>query len=330
MTGLTDFNQASRLAVAYQGPASGKRYEMWREGICRSFCRLDTEPFASDCIDCRVDFTFMHSLTLATPTGSSARFVRTRELLPDGCDDLVLISACRGPVQVTQGEKTVELETTQACLIEMNAAVGVVLDHTGRFTATRMPRHFLLQVAPNAEARLYQPLGENLAAITMVERYFALCNDVVQDLDAVGQQTAARHLIELIGLLLKPETEQRELVEGRGYSPARLSLLKAEVLENLTRSTLTIDTIAQANGLSVRQAQRLFAKSGVTFTEFVLQQRLSLAHRMLIDPQNRHRKVSDIAYNAGFGDLSYFNRAFRSRFGVTPSDMRSETDLHLN
>jgi AraC-like DNA-binding protein len=242
----------------------------------------------------------------------------------------VLISACRGPVQVTQGEKTVELETTQACLIEMNAAVGVVLDHTGRFTATRMPRHFLLQVAPNAEARLYQPLGENLAAITMVERYFALCNDVVQDLDAVGQQTAARHLIELIGLLLKPETEQRELVEGRGYSPARLSLLKAEVLENLTRSTLTIDTIAQANGLSVRQAQRLFAKSGATFTEFVLQQRLLLAHRMLIDPQNRHRKVSDIAYNAGFGDLSYFNRAFRSRFGVTPSDMRSETDLHLN
>jgi AraC-like DNA-binding protein len=212
----------------------------------------------------------------------------------------------------------------------MNAAVGVVLDHTGRFTATRMPRHFLLQVAPNAEARLYQPLGENPAAITMVERYFALCNDVVQDLDAVGQQTAARHLIELIGLLLKPETEQRELVEGRGYSPARLNLLKAEVLQNLTRSTLTIDRIAQANGLSARQAQRLFAQSGVTFTEFVLEQRLSLARRILVDPQNRYRKISDIAYSVGFGDLSYFNRAFRSRFGIPPSDMRAETDLHLN
>jgi AraC-like DNA-binding protein len=102
------------------------------------------------------------------------------------------------------------------------------------------------------------------------------------------------------------------------------------VLQN-RRGALTIDTIAQANGLSVRQAQRLFAQSGVTFTEFVLEQRLSLAHRMLIGPQNRYRKISDIAYNIGFGDLSYFNRAFRSRFGITPSEMRAETGrLQLN
>ncbi|HEY7247710.1 MAG TPA: helix-turn-helix domain-containing protein [Xanthobacteraceae bacterium] len=322
MTNLTGFEQASRLSVAYQGPASGSGYERWREGICRSFCQLDAEPFSSDCIDCRIDFAFVHSLTLATPTGSSARFIRTRDLLPDGCDDLVLITASRGPVQVTKGEQTVELASSQACLIEMSAAVGVALSETARFTATRTPRDFLLQAAPNAEGRLYQPLGENPALITMVQRYFALCNEVVQDLDAVGQQTAAQHLIELIGLLLRPASD---LIERRGYSAARVDLLKSEVLKRLTRSTLTIEMIAQANGLSPRQAQRLFAQSGVTFTEFVLEQRLALAHRLLLDPQNRHRKVSDIAYAAGFGDLSYFNRVFRKQFGITPSEIRSET-----
>ena len=44
MTDFADFRQANRLAVAYEGPAAGKRYEMWREGICRSFCRLDAGP----------------------------------------------------------------------------------------------------------------------------------------------------------------------------------------------------------------------------------------------------------------------------------------------
>ena len=159
----------------------------------------------------------------------------------------------------------------------------------------------------------------------MIDGYSTLCNEVAGDLDAVGQQTTAQHLIDLISLLVRPDTDRSALLEQRGYSAARVELLKSEVLKNLTRSNLTIEMIAQANGLSARQAQRLFARSGTTFTEFVLEQRLWLAHKLLIDPQNRGRKVSDAAYAAGFIDLSYFNRAFRKRFGVTPSDIRSET-----
>jgi AraC-like DNA-binding protein len=325
MDAFTFSKQPNRLAIAYQGPASGKQYELWREGVCRSFCQLDTEPSASGRIDCRIDFSFLNGLTLATPTGSSARFARTRELLPDGCDDLVLIFATRGPVHVTGKERTVELATSQACLTEMSAAAGVALNDTGLFTATRMPRGFFLEVAPNAESRLYQPLGENPASARMVQRYFALCNDLARDLDAEGRQAAAEHLMELISLLLKTGSESSGPIEGRRHSAARLDLLKSEALKNLTRGNLNIAMISQASGLSARQTQRLFARTGVTFTEFVLEQRLSLAHRLLTNPEHRHRKVSDLAYDTGFRDLSYFHRAFRRRFGMTPSDLRYET-----
>jgi AraC-like DNA-binding protein len=33
--------------------------------------------------------------------------------------------------------------------------------------------------------------------------------------------------------------------------------------------------------------------------------------------------VSAIAFDAGFNDLSHFNRAFRQRFGVTPSEIKA-------
>jgi AraC-like DNA-binding protein len=33
--------------------------------------------------------------------------------------------------------------------------------------------------------------------------------------------------------------------------------------------------------------------------------------------------VSSVAFEVGFGDLSYFNRTFRRRFGATPSDVRA-------
>jgi AraC-like DNA-binding protein len=50
--------------------------------------------------------------------------------------------------------------------------------------------------------------------------------------------------------------------------------------------------------------------------------RLARAHRLLTDPRYRDRNISAVGYEAGFGDLSYFNRTFRHRYGMTPSDVR--------
>jgi AraC-like DNA-binding protein len=67
----------------------------------------------------------------------------------------------------------------------------------------------------------------------------------------------------------------------------------------------------------------LFEESGTTFTEFVLTLRLQSAHRMLSSPRFSSWSVTAIALEAGFGDLSYFNRRFRQRFDGTPSDIRA-------
>jgi len=54
----------------------------------------------------------------------------------------------------------------------------------------------------------------------------------------------------------------------------------------------------------------------------VLDRRLDLARRRLRDPRFATRTISAIACDVGFGDLSYFNRAFRRRFHATPGDVR--------
>ncbi|MEN3383321.1 MAG: hypothetical protein V7608_3365, partial [Hyphomicrobiales bacterium] len=40
-------------------------------------------------------------------------------------------------------------------------------------------------------------------------------------------------------------------------------------------------------------------------------------------PRYAGQKISAIAFDAGFGDLSYFNRAFRRRYGAAPSEVRA-------
>ncbi|MGH7067950.1 MAG: helix-turn-helix domain-containing protein, partial [Acetobacteraceae bacterium] len=61
---------------------------------------------------------------------------------------------------------------------------------------------------------------------------------------------------------------------------------------------------------------------GLVFSRFILDQRVSRAHRMLTDPRRAQRNISSLAFETGFGDLSYFNRVFRRRYGATPSEVR--------
>ena len=51
------------------------------------------------------------------------------------------------------------------------------------------------------------------------------------------------------------------------------------------------------------------------------------AHRILIDRRYAHLNIAQVAHESGFGDISYFNRAFRRHFGARPSDFRETARL---
>jgi len=70
--------------------------------------------------------------------------------------------------------------------------------------------------------------------------------------------------------------------------------------------------------------QMMLEAEGLSFSGYVLEQRLCWAHRLIADPLYRGWKITAIVAEVGLGDLSYFNRAFRRRFGMTPSEARRQ------
>ena len=108
----------------------------------------------------------------------------------------------------------------------------------------------------------------------------------------------------------------------RSVRAARLRAMKADIAANLDRDDLTVNTLATRHGVTPRYVQLLFDREGTTFTDFLREQRLSLAHRRLTDARFADRSITSIAFDVGFGDLSYFNRLFRRRFRCSPTDVR--------
>jgi AraC-like DNA-binding protein len=98
--------------------------------------------------------------------------------------------------------------------------------------------------------------------------------------------------------------------------------IKADIAQNL-EDNINAAALSIRHGISPRYIRKLFESENTSLSQFVLAQRLIRVHRMLVDPRYSDRNISDIAITAGFGDLSTFNREFRRRFGLTPSDVRA-------
>jgi AraC-like DNA-binding protein len=107
----------------------------------------------------------------------------------------------------------------------------------------------------------------------------------------------------------------------RDMRAVRLKSIKADVLEHLC-DELTVTAVALRQGITPRYIQMLFEIDAATFSEYVLGQRLLRAYSMLSNPRFAGLNITAVALESGFGDLSYFNRTFRRRFGTTPSGLR--------
>jgi AraC-like DNA-binding protein len=93
--------------------------------------------------------------------------------------------------------------------------------------------------------------------------------------------------------------------------------------QNISNPDLTPRLTAEGLGISTRYIHKLLAHCGTTFTEYLTTQRLEHIKSELIAFSDRRIPISLMAFQWGFNDLSTFNRAFRDRFGCTPSDFRA-------
>jgi AraC-like DNA-binding protein len=165
-------------------------------------------------------------------------------------------------------------------------------------------------------------LSRNSGALRLLIRYLEILRDETEATPELQHLTVS-HICDLLALALGATRDAAETAKGRGVRAARLQAIKSEILENLDDERLSAAEIASRHHLTPRQIQLLFSGEGTTFTDFVREQRLARAHRMLSTTRYDDKPISDVAFACGFGDLSYFSRSFRARYRATPSDVRN-------
>ena len=92
-------------------------------------------------------------------------------------------------------------------------------------------------------------------------------------------------------------------------------------VENNYPKKITIADIAEVAGFSESHFMRYFKETmGTSFIDYLKDYRLTMAARLL---QSSDNAIIDIASDVGFDNISYFNRSFKAKYGVSPRNYRS-------
>jgi AraC-like DNA-binding protein len=199
-------------------------------------------------------------------------------------------------------------------------AADTIYPSAGRHVALVVPRKALSPSLRDKSTHFVQRVPPDNGAMRLLVSYLDALKD--SEVPPELEQSVATHVHDLLAVTLGATRDGVELAKARGVRAARLRSIQKEVIRNLD-GNLSIDSVAAHHRLTSRHIQRLFETEGTTFTAFVREQRLLRARAMLVSPRFDHMRIGAIAFEVGFGDLSYFIRVFTRRFAVSPGEMRA-------
>lgn len=192
------------------------------------------------------------------------------------------------------------------------------------FAAMRIPYRTLAPLVANLAEGAMRLISEKTSALRLLASYLRAI-DMGHGLNSSELfPVVASHIHDLVALSLGAARGYQSVAEEHSVSAARLRTMKADIVAHLGDCELNANGVAARHGVTPRYVQKLFANEGVTFSEFVLERRLTVAYGLISDPRFAHQPISSIAFGVGFSDLSYFNRTFRRRHDATPSEVRAE------
>jgi AraC-like DNA-binding protein len=250
-----------------------------------------------------------------------ASYRRTR-VTNDPVEDVGFVVNPRGSMLVGQCGREVELGEGDATLVSFTEALDTVHRAPGDMLVLRFPRPQLAPRLANMHDSMLRRIPQGTPALRMVTDYINFASRKASLIDETLQELVVSHIYDLVAVTAGATRDAAEIAQGRGLRAARLRAIKQDIARGLDRPDLTVAALAVRHRCTRRFIQRLFESEGTSFTDYVLTQRLACAHRLLTDPERDGDKISTIALDAGFGDLSYFNRVFRQHFGDTPSGIR--------
>jgi len=290
-----------------------------RAGVHYEFRPVHDAPFHVDL----VMNSFPGLMVVMGGLQASRRF-GPRELAAETRDDATLLVNLKGVHRIEQSGRDVVLDEGEAAFTSCSDLS--IMTHGGAsvMLGLRFPKAGLAPLVDGLDDGWARRISRELPALRLLRSYLTRAWDDQTQAAPGLQRSIVTHVYDLMAVTMGATRDAAAAADASGLHAARLHAVKQDIARLLDRPDLSVGMMAHRHACTPRFVQRLFEAEGTTFTEYVQAQRLTRAYRELADPRRQAEKISAVAFDCGFGDISYLNRVFRRRFGAAPSDVRAQ------
>jgi AraC-like DNA-binding protein len=224
---------------------------------------------------------------------------------------------------VTQHGREMTIAPGHVALISYSDTAEFRGSSENSWISATVPQRTLREFVTNADDLLAMPLDQGSEALKHFRRYvrILLGPDGMPD-DTTLNEHVGKTLVELMAFSLGAGRDTAEVLGMRSVRAARAREVITEIKAGFADPAFSLKRAASKLRLSERYIQDLLAETGTVFTDRLMEARLQNARTMLENRLHDRLAIADIARGSGFGDVSYFNRCFRRRFGASPGDIR--------
>ncbi len=269
------------------------------------------------------DFSGSRGLYWHDPSLSLATVYFPKTLVRLACEGsgdrgVVLLRSVGQSMTVEHGRSRIEAVSGDVVFLPAQSGLRITLAEGGRLDCAHLPEQVVDRHRASLDGLMLKTVPAACLPLHMLTSYAGY---LLQ-----REQQTAEDVALMVSHFYDFLPQLSQALGGTAAKAApddRMARIRALIEDRLADGTFSINDVADAEGITPRAIQKLFSRDGTTFSRHVLERRLERAKAVMLASGER-MSIAEVAYQSGFNDLSYFNRSFRTRYQIRPSDLKRQ------